>query len=64
MIASATPASREHYVPEWHERFLQMLPAITRQARLAIRHLAPEAAADMVEEVVVNAFVAWRPPHG
>ena len=60
MIATAKPAPREHVTPSWHDPFLAMFPAIQRHARLAFRHLNPEARADMVEEVVANAFVAYH----
>jgi hypothetical protein len=59
MIANAKPAPREHNVRSSDERFLEMLPAIERQARHAFRHLDPEARAEMVEEVVANAYVAY-----
>ena len=36
-----------------------MLPAIRRQARLAFRHLDPEAREEAVEEAVANALVAY-----
>jgi len=36
-----------------------MLPAIHRQARVAFRHLPPEAKQDAVEEVVCNTIVAY-----
>ena len=59
MIAHAKPHPRDDSVPRWHQPFLKMLPAIQRQARLAFRHLDAEARAEMVEEVVANAFVAF-----
>lgn len=36
-----------------------MLPAIHRQARVAFRHLPPEAKQDAIEEVTANATVAY-----
>lgn len=44
--------------PAWQERFLAMLPAIQTHARLAFRHLKPEARDDATQEVVANALVA------
>jgi hypothetical protein len=59
MIATAKPAPREHNLPDWHERFLEMLPAIQRHARIAFRHLDPEARADAIQEVLANAMTAF-----
>ena len=41
--------------PEWHVSFLRMLPAIVTHARIAFRHLDPEAREEAVQEVVCNA---------
>jgi hypothetical protein len=60
MIATIKERSLDDDVSAWHEPFLKMLPAIQRDARLAFRHLDAEARAEMVEEVVANAFVAYR----
>ena len=60
MIAHAKSGPRDDSVPRWHQPFLKMLPAIHRHARIAFRHLDPEARAEMVEEVVANAFVAYQ----
>jgi hypothetical protein len=40
--------------------FTDLLPKIRAQARFAFRHLKPEAKAEAVEEVIANAFVAYR----
>jgi len=45
--------------PAWHARFLAMLPAIEAHARVAFRHLHPEAREDAVQEAVANALVAF-----
>ena len=45
--------------PAWHNRFLAMLPAIETHARLAFRHLDPEAREDAVQETIANALVAF-----
>ena len=54
-IASA-PAAKS--APTWHEPFLRMLPAIRRHARIAFRHLRPEAREEAVQGVVCNACSA------
>ena len=59
MIATAKRSPGSPTIPAWHEGFLDMLPAIRRQARLAFRHLDPEAREDAVEEAVANALVAY-----
>jgi hypothetical protein len=59
MIATAKPLPRDDRVPEWHQPFLAMLPAIERQAKIAFRHLDPEARADAVQEVVAYAITAF-----
>ena len=41
--------------PAWHAGFLAILPRIRRQARIAFRHLGPEAREDAVQEAVANA---------
>jgi hypothetical protein len=56
MIQSVFPAHPA--APCWQERFLAMLPAIRTHARLAFRHLKPEAREDAAQEVVANALVA------
>ena len=43
MIATATRSQGSPAIPAWHKGFLEMLPAIRRQTRLAFRHLNPEA---------------------
>ena len=44
--------------PAWHATFVQMLPAIARHARIAFRHLRPEAREEAIQEVVCNACAA------
>ena len=51
-----TPEAR----PAWHDRFMALVPAIKEQARVAFRHLRPEARSEAIQEVVVNACVAFR----
>ena len=45
--------------PRWHKAFLVMLPTIVTHARVAFRHLNPEARAEAVQEVVCNALKAF-----
>ena len=42
-----------------HARFAEMLPRIHRQARMAFRHIPPDAKQEMIAEVVANAFCAY-----
>jgi len=51
-------ARRKSVIPAWHELFLKMLPAITRHARIAFRHLDPEAKAEAVQAVACNCCCA------
>jgi hypothetical protein len=60
MIAPAKPSSRERDARASNERFLEMLPVIRRYARMAFRDRDPEARAEKVQEVIANAFVAFR----
>jgi len=46
-------------VPEWHAKFLGMLPAIRRYARCAFRNLPLQARHDAVDDVIANALVAF-----
>jgi hypothetical protein len=48
-MVSAVPA------PQWHTAFLAILPAIVTHAKIAFRHLDPEAREEAVQEVVCNA---------
>ncbi len=49
---------RRPRTPAWHATFLEMLPAICRHAKIAFRHLNPEAREEAVQEVVCNACCA------
>jgi hypothetical protein len=42
-----------------HDRFLEMLPRIRSQASVAFRQLRPEHKAELIQEVLANAFVAF-----
>jgi len=59
MIAFAKPPRRKNSLRLKHVRFLEMLPKIREQARLAFRSATPEAQDDLITEVVANAFVAF-----
>jgi hypothetical protein len=58
MIARAKP-HRPRRAPGWHAGFLTMLPAIQAHAKVAFRHLDPEAKQEAVQEVTANAAVAY-----
>jgi RNA polymerase sigma factor (sigma-70 family) len=45
--------------PDWHARFLAMVPTIEAHARLAFRRLDPDSREDCVQEAVANALVAF-----
>ena len=55
VCASPAPAPRRR----WHREFLAMLPQIVTHAKVALRHLKPEARAEAVQEVVCNALQAF-----
>jgi hypothetical protein len=59
MIAIAKQNRSHKSAPAWHAVFLAMLPAIVTHARIAFRHLNPEARAEAVQEVVCNALKAF-----
>jgi hypothetical protein len=58
MIRIASQPAHEP-APAWHAGFLALLPAVTRHASIAFRHLKPEAHHDAVHEVIANALVAY-----
>jgi hypothetical protein len=45
--------------PEWHSRFLKMLPTIKRYARKSFQDFDPEAREEMIEECVANCYCAY-----
>ena len=45
--------------PRWERTFLAMLPKIVRHARIAFRHLNPEAKQEAVQNVVCNTWAAF-----
>lgn len=46
--------------PAWHAAFLAMLPAIRTHAKIAFRHLNPEAREEAVQETTCNACCAFK----
>ena len=52
MVSAASPAPRRR----WHRQFLALLPQIIIRAKIAFRHLKPEARAEAVQEAVCNAL--------
>jgi len=58
MIAPAKSHRPRKSVPDWHAKFLEMMPAIVQHARISFRALDPEARAEAVQETVCNACAA------
>ena len=52
MICTACPS------PDWQSLFLRLLPAIRKHARVAFRHLDPEAHEEAVQATICNACCA------
>lgn len=59
MIAFAKPTTQTKTALEWQERFLEILPTIRRQARVAFRNEPPERRQDLVAEVTANSWVSF-----
>lgn len=59
MIAVAQEHVCSKQKPDWHKRFLKMLPMIRRRARFVFKHCTPDVQEDLIEEVEANAFVAY-----
>ena len=59
MIAIPKPRPQRR-VPRWHARFLTFLPIVTGYARRAFTDRDSESREDLVEEVVVNALIAFK----
>ena len=60
MITFAKTSSPKHSVPDWHQGFLAMLPAIRRHAMIVFRGLKATAREEAVQEMICNAFVAYH----
>ena len=58
MVSSASRSRSRRPVPAWHEKFIAMLPAIVRHARISFRALGPEARQEAIQEAVCNACAA------
>jgi hypothetical protein len=58
MIALAGSQDRRP-APEWHDRFLDMLPTIKRYACKSFREFDRETKEDLVEECVANCYCAY-----
>jgi RNA polymerase sigma factor (sigma-70 family) len=59
MIAIPNPRSQRH-APRWHAQFLTFLPTIVGYAHRAFVDRDPESREDLVEEVVINALIAFK----
>lgn len=57
--ALVTNDVNERHRPAWHGGYLRMLPAICRQARFRVRHLARNARADAVQEIIADTVVTY-----
>jgi len=58
MIAIAPPARHESSTQDWQSRFLEMLPAIRRQAHYCFRKLPTEPREELIQESIANCCVA------
>ena len=59
MIAIRNSSKPDDVVPEWHHRFLALVPAVRRCAEFSFRTLRPDLRREMVDEAVVNALAAF-----
>ena len=51
--------SKDDRIPDWHPRFLAMVPAIRRTAEICFRKLRPDLRREMVDEVIVSALAGY-----
>ena len=63
MIRVASKPSSNCQAEPWHAKFLEMMPAIQRQASIAFRGLPEETREDLIEDVIVDALVAVKELH-
>ena len=63
MIRIASQQRLDNHTEEWHEKLLELLPAIRRMASRAFRSLPSQIREDFVEEVVAHAVVAVKALH-
>src|SRR5271166_367356 len=59
MIASIKRPKPTTRTPAWHASFLEMLPAIRRQAQITFRKVPPELRHDLIQEVIADCFTAY-----
>ena len=59
MIAFATPRTKSSSAEQWQTKFLELLPAIDNQARVAFRGEPAERRQDLIAEVIANCWVAF-----
>ncbi len=59
MNSAMTRANFKIKAPTWHAAFLVMLPRIRQHAQITFRKVRPELRDDLVQEVIVNAYVAY-----
>ena len=58
MIARTRTADHSLGEPQWHARFLAMVPTIRRYARKAFRDLPRSTRDERIDDVVANTLVA------
>ncbi len=58
MIVPIEKTTHQDHGPEWHNRLLQMLPTIVRNARHVFKDLPAEIRQDAIAEVIANCTVA------
>ena len=59
MIATLTCSKSEDGIPDWHPRFLAMVPTIRRHSELCFQKLRPDLKEEMVDEVIANCLMAY-----
>jgi len=59
MIAVPKKKTKPSTAELWQAKFLELLPLIRNQARIAFRHEPPERREELIAEVVANSWVAF-----
>jgi hypothetical protein len=59
MIATYDRSKQDDQIPNWHPRFLALVPAIRHTAEMCFQKLRPELRQDMVEEVIAYSLLAY-----
>jgi hypothetical protein len=59
MIATINTQYSRSKEPEWHARFMGMLPAVVRTAQISFRKVRPELRQELIQEVIANSLVAY-----